>query len=483
MRRALRLSGVSRGGSASMLAHSRQLVTSDCGQIKHGRQACVAAAIFVTAAASGLGAPRSPLAFEDVDDISISSSFDSGNIEVVKVGSSVADLNIAFEPFTEGTDKKQHAQWFYFRASNVQGRSCTFRVLNAGKTSYAPGWVGYRACCSYDRQTWFRVPTTFDETSGVMSINVNPTQNIIWLAYFAPFSYEQHQALIAQCARAADTKVRSIGKTLDGRDIDLVTTGSGKLNVWITARQHPGETQAEYWAEGFLKRLLDVDDAKARKLKTLCTFHVVPNVNPDGSVRGHLRTNAAGANLNREWGCTGDYEAPTLKRSPEVYHLQREMDKTGVDFLCDVHGDEELPHVFFAGTHGIKCWNDRLAWLYQTLAEAYQAANPDFGNLSYNYGNDKVNEADMRCADAAIAQRFQCLAVTLEQPYKDCYDTPQPKHGWSPARCQKLGASFLDALDVVVNDLRRDFSVDPMTIKPWNQPGYPCPPAKECSWE
>lgn len=38
----------------------------------------------------------------------------------------------------------------------------------------------------------------------------------------------------------------------------------------------------------------------------------MPNVNPDGSIRGHLRTNAAGANLNREW------KDPTLERSPEV---------------------------------------------------------------------------------------------------------------------------------------------------------------------
>ena len=39
----------------------------------------------------------------------------------------------------------------------------------------------------------------------------------------------------------------------------------------------------------------------------------MPNVNPDGSIRGHLRTNATGANLNREW------QDPTLERSPEVH--------------------------------------------------------------------------------------------------------------------------------------------------------------------
>ena len=43
----------------------------------------------------------------------------------------------------------------------------------------------------------------------------------------------------------------------------------------------------------------------------------VPNMNPDGSYRGHLRTNASGANLNREW------KNPTLERSPEVMPRSR----------------------------------------------------------------------------------------------------------------------------------------------------------------
>ena len=47
----------------------------------------------------------------------------------------------------------------------------------------------------------------------------------------------------------------------------------------------------------------------------------VPNMNPDGSWRGHLRTNAAGANLNREWA------APSAQRSPEVLLVRAKMDQ------------------------------------------------------------------------------------------------------------------------------------------------------------
>lgn len=39
--------------------------------------------------------------------------------------------------------------------------------------------------------------------------------------------------------------------------------------------------------------------------------------------RGHLRTNACGANLNREWA------HPTAERSPEVLAVSQAMKKTG----------------------------------------------------------------------------------------------------------------------------------------------------------
>lgn len=316
-----------------------------------------------------------------------------------------------------------------------------------------------------------------------MTITFTSTQDILWFAYFAPFSYERHQDLIARCAQARGVQVRSIGKTLDGRDLDLLEVGSGNMHAWVQARQHPGETMAEFWVEGFLARLLDPHDALARRLRGLFKFFVIPNANPDGSVRGHLRTNAAGANLNREWAPTGDHEAPTMHRSPEVFHILREMEKVGIDFFCDVHGDENLPHTFFAGTQGNSNWSPRHAKLLQMLGEAYQSANPDFGNLLYNYDNDAVGEGNLATADAQVAQRFDCLAVTLEQPFKDCFDNQEPKYGWSPERSRRLGASMLDALDAVAGDLRRDLSVDIASLPAWVQPGYVCPPAKECTWQ
>lgn len=55
---------------------------------------------------------------------------------------------------------------------------------------------------------------------------------------------------------------------------------------------------AEWFAEGLLDRLTDSHDAIARHLlRDACVF-VMPNVCPDGTWRGHLRTNAAGKVVN-----------------------------------------------------------------------------------------------------------------------------------------------------------------------------------------
>ncbi len=69
-------------------------------------------------------------------------------------------------------------------------------------------------------------------------------------------------------------------------------------------------------------------------------------MNPDGSIRGHLRTNAIGVNLNREW------QSPSMERSPEVFFVRERMLETGVDMCLDIHGDEAIPYNFVAGSAG-----------------------------------------------------------------------------------------------------------------------------------
>ncbi len=370
--------------------------------------------------------------------LSITAAFDSGNIRVLAIDGDHAALEIVHDHLSD------FYQWFHFRVTGGAGRALTLAIGNAGTSAYPGGWTDYRACASYDREHWFRVPT--DYADGTLSIRHAPQADSVWYAYFAPYSYERHQSLVADAATEPGFTCESLGRTLDGREIDLLTVGEGPLNVWLYARQHPGESMAEWWMEGALARLADAADPIARSLRARARFRILPNMNPDGSVRGHLRTNAAGVNLNREW------HAPSLEKSPEVLHVLRAMDARGVDFAIDVHGDEAIPYVFLAGFEGIPSLTEAQSAGYAAYAEALARRTPDF-QTRHGYGTTRPGTANLSMSTNQLAERFGCVAMTLEMPFKDNDDLPDAETGWSAERSARLGADCLGALHDMIGML------------------------------
>jgi murein tripeptide amidase MpaA len=204
---------------------------------------------------------------------------------------------------------------------------------------------------------------------------------------------------------------------------------------------------AEWWMEGALEKLTDEDDPVARRLRAECTFHVVPNMNPDGSRRGHLRTNAAGINLNREW------HAPSAEKSPEVLCVRNAMDATGVDFAMDVHGDEAIPANFLAGFEGIPSLTDRQLQLFNLFGETLERLSPDF-QRTQGYEIPPPGQANMSMSTTQLAERHGCVSMTLEMPFKDNFDLPDEVYGWSPQRSKYLAYACLDALLAIVPELK-----------------------------
>ena len=372
----------------------------------------------------------------------INANFDGGNIETINLDKH-DDIQLAIRPDEGG----EFYQWFNFRMEGEIGQTYTLNIMNAGSASYPKGWEDYQAVASYDRQHWFRLPTSYQD--GKLSIQVDLDCEAIQIAYFAPYSYERHLDLISSVQLHPSVSLENLGLTLDGRDMSLLKIGDNdpaKKNIWITARQHPGETMAEWLIEGLLNQLLDSDCPTAKLLLDKANFYIVPNMNPDGSVRGHLRTNAVGTNLNREW------QSPSLERSPEVYYVTNKMKETGVDLFYDVHGDEGLPYVFVAGCEGAPNYTDHMAKLQQKFISALSMASADF-QTKYGYDKDEPGKANLTVGSNWVGNTFKCIANTLEMPFKDNDNLPDPVVGWSPARCEYLGEASLVAMLAVVDNL------------------------------
>ena len=372
----------------------------------------------------------------------ISANFDGGNIEVIN-----ADKHDNIQLSIRPDFGDEFYQWFNFRLQGDVGQTYTLNLMNAGTASYPKGWENYQAVASYDREHWFRLPTSYD--NGVLTITAELDCEAIQIAYFAPYSYERHLDLLSSVQLHPSVSIEHLGLTLDGRDMSLLKIGDedkAKKNIWITARQHPGETMAEWLVEGLLNQLLDSDCPTSKVLLDKANFYIVPNMNPDGSVRGHLRTNAVGTNLNREW------QSPSLDKSPEVFYVVNKMKQVGVDLFYDVHGDEGLPYVFVAGPEGVPQYTPKMAALQDKFVNALLMSSADF-QTEFGYDKDEPGQANLTVGCNWVANTFQCLSNTLEMPFKDNANLADPFVGWSPERCVFLGEASLVAMLAVINDL------------------------------
>ena len=376
----------------------------------------------------------------------ISANFDGGNIlfdtsEVINSENHVyvrirKDLGAEF------------FQWFYFRAQNVGSELLIIHITNAHEAFSSAGWSNYKVCTSYDRQHWFRCLTQYDGKE--LRIELNPSHSTVYFTYFPPFTYEQHLNLVSQAQTSAFCSLEAIGRTVENRTIDLLTIGAPsveKQKIWILGRQHAGESMASWFVKGMLERLLDPNESASVKMLQKAVFYVVPSMNLDGSIAGNIRVNGAGRDLNREWA------APSENNSPEVYHVKNKMLSKGVDLCLDIHGEEELPYNFLSRIDGIPKFNERLATHQALFSDAWKKTSPEFQDV-YGYPVDKAGNANLSICSKNIANTFECLALTVEMPFKDNANFPDPALGWSIDRSEKFGASLIDVLLLIIDDLK-----------------------------
>jgi hypothetical protein len=172
--------------------------------------------------------------------ITISSAFDAGNIRVVEERGDTIDLEIVKDHMSD------FHQWFHFRLAGAGGREVTLRIVNCGSSAYPDGWPDYKACVSLDREDWTRIAGT-SFADGVLTIKFVPETDLVWVAYFAllhgtaPDWYRPSPPFRRRISKPRQEPRRPGYRLPDVRRSDLT--------MWLYARQHPGETMAEWWME------------------------------------------------------------------------------------------------------------------------------------------------------------------------------------------------------------------------------------------
>ena len=102
----------------------------------------------------------------------------------------------------------------------------------------------------------------------------------------------------------------------DFADKEKLPVNRFKKYMIVAARVHPGESNASFVMEGFLKYITGMSP-EAQELRKKIIFKVIPMTNPDGVIAGNYRTSLAGNDLNRQ------FITPNPRLHPTVHHIKK----------------------------------------------------------------------------------------------------------------------------------------------------------------
>jgi hypothetical protein len=112
---------------------------------------------------------------------------------------------------------------------------------------------------------------------------------------------------------SGDFKIELTGHSLEGREVRLLTVGTGPCKVFLWSQMHGDETTGTMALMDLLNFLKQhAGSSTSTGLLSACTLYLVPMVNPDGAER-FSRRNAQQIDINRDYLRVVSPEAKILK--------------------------------------------------------------------------------------------------------------------------------------------------------------------------
>ena len=143
------------------------------------------------------------------------------------------------------------------------------------------------------------------------------------------FKHSDIVPLIEQLKNKKNFKVDKVGKSVEGRDIYLISMGSGKTKVFLWSQMHgdePTATAALFDMFNFFTDEGAFPEFKKFLLSNL-SIYIIPMVNPDGAEE-FQRRNIVEIDLNRD---------VLRQQTPEAQILKNVFDSLKADFGFNLH--------------------------------------------------------------------------------------------------------------------------------------------------
>jgi Zinc carboxypeptidase len=271
----------------------------------------------------------------------IDTGFENASPLWYEVAGAVVRINLLYDH--ERSSPNRAAGHIHFLIHARPGSRFTLEFLNLENV-----WNGQPASVagelktlsvSEDGSTWRTVPT--DSLPGNrVQLKVEMRGPKLYVARIEPYRVSDLDRMLAAIRGNPLVEISSIGRTVGGRDLDMIRIGNAAApyRVFVRARAHPWEAGSNWVAQGLIERLLTQDD-EAKKWLAVFSVYILPMANKDGVARGGTRFNLNGKDLNRDW------DAPAnAALVPENAALERWLEEMiaagrGPHLALELHND------------------------------------------------------------------------------------------------------------------------------------------------
>ncbi|XP_045757650.2 cytosolic carboxypeptidase 4 [Mirounga angustirostris] len=440
-----------------------------------------------------------PLQDTASDCLRFSSKFESGNLrKAIQVREREYDLLVNTD-----VNSSQHQQWFYFKVSGMRAAvPYRFNIINCEKpnsqfnygmqpTVYSvkeallgrPTWIrmGYEICYykNHYRQSAAVMGGASKKCFYTLTFVVTFPHNedACYLAYHYPYTYTAlltHLDILEKSVNPKQVYFRQdvLCQTLGGNSCPLVTiTATPESNSAdhleqfrqrpyqvITARVHPGESNASWVMKGALEFLVSSDPV-ARLLRENFIFKIIPMLNPDGVINGNHRCSLKGEDLNRQWLSPSAHLQPTIYHAKGLLYYLSSVGRSPRVF-CDFHGHSQKKNVFLYGcsiketlwqaesTVGTSTLLEDIG--YRTLPKILDKLAPAFTMSSCSFLVEKSRASTARVVvwrEMGVSRSY-----TMETSYCGCNQGPYQGLQFGTSELEEMGAMF--CLSLLILELK-----------------------------
>jgi hypothetical protein len=236
---------------------------------------------------------------------------------------------------------------------------------------------------SYDESSWSVVAgTPLDRRCYGFSFEIELRSPTVHVARNVPYTITDLDKRLAQIRSNPHVRVSEIGKTVEGRPLEIVELGAAdsKNQVLLRAAAHPWESGGTWFLDGMMQFLASGESAAQDLLKKYC-FCLMPMANKDGIWRGMSRFNIRGMDLNRNWFKDRPIDASLAPENAclrdwlTARKTQRILPRLAIDLHNDCDGKMHLgphdadPQGYLRRMHMLEKLMRELTWFREGMVE------------------------------------------------------------------------------------------------------------------